>query len=345
MNHKFQELDIRGNTNAIPQEPEGIWDEKLAAYYYSAPAGDTSLLIRYMLFRTFPLVFIVGFIGVYLVWYIPLIISAIITVLSLGCLYGEILLRSLGKAYCRRKYVVLGSLILTIAFGWWCNWVIWADLYLNQYRQVRIDIPLIPIYNLNFSKTDPVQLLYLLTHPGKMLDFLDVTYNNGLFSIFSRSSTGSESWFAWLLELAGIFWVALLKVSKLYEVPFSTAKGTYYEKMEMVIGYVEDTEAFKQRLESGDFGPLRMAIAGNKGGSHALLRLYLSEGDTAYVSLLNKKVKVGKFWNSTEDEPLVKHLGIDRETVDSLQRLSANNDPKSSVDNENETGLSDVNVN
>jgi len=157
-------------------------------------------------------------------------------------------------------------------------------------------------------------------HPSKMFAFLEVTYDNGLFSIFSRSNENNGSALSWFLESGGIFLMALVVVSDVYEQPYSEKNGTYYQKLELILDFVADPKSWRDDIQMGKAEFLRNVVMGEKSLSHSVLTLYHSDGDIPYITIVNKSSTGWGFWN-TEENIIVKLTSIDQETATTILRL------------------------
>lgn len=149
-------------------------------------------------------------------WHLPMLVVTFLSLLFFPLLFG-LLIRRLTRQFQFQEYSQIIVSLISGALLWWMFWVFWLDLYLNQTRWIKLDIPLVPLDYIQLSTFDPYQAWGLLIRPGKVSASLSVFFENGYYSIFDIRPSG---WFLcclWLIEVALMSFTVYLTVASAAE--------------------------------------------------------------------------------------------------------------------------------
>lgn len=160
-------------------------------------------LIKQILITSFVILILI-FLYAHIIWYLPVLIVSIISLLFFSRAYGRIIRTQFKFILLDISISTFSSIIITLLFTilfWWIFWIFWIDISLNQVKWVYVDVPLLPIEYFKISKIDLSNIVFLTLHPSKVMAYLSVYYENGYYTVFGLKPSGFLLLVLWLAEL------------------------------------------------------------------------------------------------------------------------------------------------
>jgi hypothetical protein len=256
---------------------------------------------------------LLGLIYSYAIWYIPFIYINFFVTVIFGALAGfAVNYFVIGWAKVRNPKLALLFGVLAGLAALYFSWVVWLDLAMNMgenYGSERIGITVS-----NIKLTEVLQLAF---DPAMVVKLAALINLSGTWGIRGATVSGVFLAIIWGLEAAIVVFVpALLTVGRAKK-PFCEETNVWASEKELpAIEYIEDAQALKASLESGNCAILReIGKAQSTEDKHSLFTLYYTPAETYFLSITNKLPKVdSKGKTSFDSQELVEYVMINRET-------------------------------
>lgn len=250
-------------------------------------------------------------------WFIPFIYLNFFITLGLG--FGVYWMLSFMQRTAKVRNAAIAGGIGLFA-GLVALYSQWA-LYVSLMEQVDGTV-------LYFAKTsfNLDNYIAVFTSPFRMFAEIGLLNEIGTFSIKSAVVSGIVLWIVWAIEAVMIVALPAFLLYVHAKNPYSEVNDTWMDetKWDLHLKYIEDTDAFKQAVENGNYDAIKNLTGNDDETKFSTITGYNSPGDeNMYITIKNHLITYDKKGEKTEDDTVVvEHL---RTTHDALGQIISPN--------------------
>ncbi|MDR1607844.1 MAG: hypothetical protein LBT38_05485 [Deltaproteobacteria bacterium] len=260
------------------------------------------------------------------IWYIPLFFVGALAPFVWALLSAKTVGSLINRTKIRNSKVaglvgLLGSLP-----GYYCSWVVWANLVINMGEIIGFGSGRSSI-SVSKSSIHLDQLILIATHPQDIIELMKLVNVDGLWAIKNFVVKGYFLWGVWALEFLVIIGAHCVYFARRAAIPFSEATDSWIKptKLKTKVAYPLEDELFLNNLNQGDISYLLSAspAANTESENYLTLTTYYDPNESQAYLDIEAAFYSGKKNRKFKYEKIASLLQIRPDQAKKLQDLFA----------------------